>query len=167
MLLGSADTRQQQYPHEELLISHLISECRYAEAYLLLQREQSDLPATQFNLALCYYYAGNYQQSLIHLDKAKAVLLPVRINTNLRDDQFYKAIRQQQNQLNDHLQAVTKKYIDNFGDLFRDAIIRIQADCWLKLQNFAKVIEIAAPIAAKGYKNINDALQIAKNNINP
>ncbi|MBS7567049.1 tetratricopeptide repeat protein [Mucilaginibacter sp. Bleaf8] len=163
MLLGSTHTRQ-PYGDEELFINHLITQSRYAEAYILLQKESPDEPATQYNLALCHYWAGNFREALVCLDKAQ-VTLPA-VSGNAATDQFYTAIRKRQNQLDNHLQAITKKYIACFGVLTREAIVRLRTDCWLQLADFSKVIEVATPLANKNYKNISDALQIAKNKTN-
>lgn len=161
MLLGSNNTRQ-QYDNEEALIIVLLTQGRYAEAYALLMKESPDEPSTQYNLALCHYWAAQYQEALICLDRAQ-MTLPPRSNNNKAYNQFYAAILENQNQLDDHLHAITKKYIVLFEILTRDAILRLKTDCWLKLGNFSKVIETATPIAHKNYKNIAEALQIAKN----
>jgi hypothetical protein len=74
-------------------------------------------------------------------------------------------MRQQQNQQEDHLHAITKKYIASFDVLTRDAIVRLRIDCWLHLGEYAKVIELGTPVEHKNYKNIAEALIIAKNHI--
>jgi len=164
MLLGSTHTRQ-QYESEEALIVLLLIQNRYAEAYALLQKESPNEPSTQYNIALCHYRASNYQQALINLDKAQSVLPVIKGPSNNHSDQFYKDMREQQTQLNDHLQALTQKYISNFDVLTRDAIVRLKTDCWLNLGEYAKVVELATPIAHKNYKNVAEALEIAKNHI--
>jgi tetratricopeptide (TPR) repeat protein len=81
MLLGSTHTRQ-QYESEEVLIALLLTQKRYAEAYLLLQKESPNEPSTQYNMALCNYHACNYQQALFNLDKALSVLPVNKVLTN-------------------------------------------------------------------------------------
>ena len=161
MLLASADTHQ-QFAAEETFIIQLLAQSRYAEAYILLKQESPNQPATQYNLALCYYQNQYYREAIACLDKTLAIL-PLSDRANINTDQFYNAIRQQQNQHDDHLLGVTKKYISFFGDTFRDTITRLKTDCWLQLGDYAKVIETATPIAHKSYKNIAKALSIAKN----
>lgn len=164
MLLGSADTRH-QYPDEGNFIIQLLAQSRFAEAYVLLKKESPNEPTTQFNLALCYFKTRNYTEALACLDKAQSVLPTGNYNNNLQADQFYTALRKLQNQQADHLQGITKKYITFFNEQARDAIIRLQTDCWLQLGNFNKVIEIASPIAHKNYLNIANALSMAKNQL--
>ncbi|EHQ24857.1 hypothetical protein [Mucilaginibacter paludis] len=163
MLLGSTDTRQQQHHNEEALIIQLLSQSRYAEAYLLLQNEPPNIPSTQYNLALCHYWAGNYREALICLDKARVALPTGNKHPYALNNQFYTAILRQQNKLDDHRQAITKGYVSLFSVWVHDSIIRLQTDCWLQLGDFSKVIEVAAPIAHKNYQNVADALQKAKN----
>ncbi|CAM3823563.1 tetratricopeptide repeat protein [Mucilaginibacter galii] len=162
MLLGSTDTRQ-TYAQEEALIIDLIGQMRYAEAYLLLKKELPHEPSTQYNLALCHYWAGNYQEALICLDKAKTALPRNAGDPMLQNDQFYSVMSQKQNQQEEYLKPISKKFTNLFGVSTNDAIIRLKTDCWLQLGNFSKVIEIATPIASKNYKNIADALQVATN----
>jgi len=162
MLLGSTDTRQ-AYGQEEDLIIKLIGQMRYAEAYIFLKKESPNEPSTQYNLALCHYWAGNYQEALMCLDKAHTTLSRTTSSSTLQNDQFYNVIRQKQNQLDDHLKPISKKFVSLFGVITNDAIIRLKTDCWLQLDNFSKVVEIATPIASKNYKNIADALQVATN----
>jgi tetratricopeptide (TPR) repeat protein len=164
VLLGSNHTRQ-QYESEEVLVALLLTQNRYAEAYLLLQNESPNEPSTQYNMALCHYYACDYQQAIVNLDKAQSVFPVVKGLTNNHTDQFYYNMRQQQNQQDDHLHAITKKYIANFHVLTREAIVRLKTDCWLHLGEYAKVIELATPVEHKNYKNIAEALKIAKNHI--
>lgn len=164
MLLGSTHTRQ-HYESEEVLIALLITQNRYAEAYLLLQKELPNEPSTQYNMALCYYHACNYQQALVNLDKALFALPVNKGLSNNHTDQFYNNMRQQQNQQDDYLHAITRKYIASFDVLTRDAIVRLKTDCWLHLGEYTKVIELATPIEHKNYKNIAEALIIAKNHV--
>lgn len=162
MLLGSTHTRE-AYAQEEALIIDLISQMRYAEAYMLLKKEAPYEPSTQYNLALCHYWAGNYQEALMCLDKAQTALPRTTSSSTLQNDQFYNVIREKQNQHDDHLKPISKKFVSLFGVITNDAIIRLKTDSWLQLGNFSKVIEIATPIAFKNYKNIADALQVATN----
>lgn len=160
MLLGSTNPRQQN-GNEEALIIQLMTQKRYAEAYILLKNESPGEPSTQYNLALCHYSAGNYQEALICLDNALRALSPGNYPGKAPADQFYHVIRQMQNQTNDHLEGITKKYVTLFRDLVLDHVIRLQTDCWLKSGNFPKVVEIAKPLERKNYKNITEALQLA------
>jgi tetratricopeptide (TPR) repeat protein len=164
MLLGSTNTRQ-QYDDEEALVIMLLTQSRYAEAYVLLQKGSPNEPSIQYNIALCHFWRGNYQETLISLDKA-LMLMPASNNINPQHDQAYASMREFQNQSDDHLNPVTKKYIAFFDVLTRDAIIRLKTDCWVRIGDFSKVIETATPIAHKNYKNIAAALQIAKKNSN-
>jgi tetratricopeptide (TPR) repeat protein len=165
MLLASTNSHK-QYGNEETLILQLLIQQRYAEAYLLLNNEPPNDPATQYNLALCYYWAKQYQEAIICLDKVQTALPYQSSNVKLPNAQFYTVIVEQQNQRSDHLQGVSKRYISIFAVLMRDAIIRFKTDCWLQLGEYSKVIETAAPIAHKNYRNITEALQIANNRTN-
>lgn len=165
MLLGSTDPHS-SYQTEENFICQLISENRIAEAYTLLKRESANLPATQFNLALCFYWVENYKEAIACLDRAFAQLPAGMDNSNFNADQNDNAIRNRQNQTDSHRLPLTQKYISLFNAMVRDAIIRLKTDCWLQLGDFAKVIETAAPLTHKNYRNINEALQLAKNKLN-
>jgi tetratricopeptide (TPR) repeat protein len=164
MLLGSADPRQ-QYPNEETFIIQLFAQNRFAEAYVLLKKESPNDPAAQFNLALCYFRSRHYAEALACLDKAQSLLTVANQNNNLQADQFHTTLSKLQNQQNDHLQGITKKYITLFADEAKDAIIRLKTDCWLQLGNFSKVIEVAKPLAHKNYLNIANALSMAENQL--
>jgi tetratricopeptide (TPR) repeat protein len=164
MLLGSPGTRQ-QYNNEEALIIQLFAQSRYAEAYMLLMKEPPNLSSTQYNLALCYYWAGNYTESLICLDKARAALPGSSAPTDIRNNDFFRTAFRQQSKIDDHRQAISQNYFSLFTFLVHDHILRLQTDCWLQLENFFKVIEVATPIANKNYRNITNALQIANNKL--
>jgi tetratricopeptide (TPR) repeat protein len=163
MLLSSSNTHQ-QHASEEAFIIQLIGQQRYAEAYILLKKEPPSEPSVQYNLALCHYWAQNYQEALLSLDK-----IMINLPAGYKDaphDPFYAIIRERQNQEDEHLQAISKKHVTFFGLLVKDAIVRLKVDCWLQLGNFPKVIEIAMPIATRNYKNIVSAIQTAKNKSN-
>ncbi|RFZ95626.1 hypothetical protein D0C36_08945 [Mucilaginibacter conchicola] len=173
MLLGSNAgtnpvTKDRPTKSETELIATLISQSRYAEAYLLLKNEATDNTATQYNLALCLYWAGSYREALMSLDKAQ-LFMPVNTGsgkTNPATDSFYKAIREKQNGLDDHRNPVTQKNIELTTQMVADGIVRLKTDCWLQLGEYARVIDIATPIAYKNYLNIFEALTIAKQHLN-
>lgn len=149
---------------EEELICRLIDAGCFADAYLLLQAEQPDLPATQFNLALCYYSVECYKEALACAEKAR-VLLPVfQSKPNRDNDVWYKTMRDNQNQLSNYKQALSSRYIELLPILVADAIVRLKTDCWLQLKDYARVIETATPIAYKNYLNITEALNVARKN---
>lgn len=165
MLLGSTDLHQ-SHQTEDNFISQLIGENRFAEAYTLLKRESPNQAATQLNLALCFYWAESFKEAIACLDKTLPLLPPGTGNSSLNTDQHDKQLRDRQNQTDDHHLPVTQKYVSTFPALVRDAIIRLKTDCWLRLEDFAKVMETAQPIAHKNYRSINEALQLAKNKLN-
>ena len=159
MLLGSTANNQSQ-PNSESLVIQLLLQQRYAEAYDRLVSQQPTQNAL-YNMAVCLHWAGNYEAALSRLDHIQPA--PQLGNANgINSNSEYSAIRLKQNQTNDHLQGLTEVYIKTFPALAQDAIIRLKTDCWLKLDNYDKVRAIATPIASKGYKNITDALELAK-----
>ncbi|MCC8409182.1 hypothetical protein LJ707_09580 [Mucilaginibacter sp. UR6-1] len=165
MLLGSTQNNTANNA-DEVLIADLIRQGRYAEAYVLLKRAPTDEAATWYNLALCLYWLNNYRQTIMCLDHAQAQL-PVHNNSMAQHtDEVHKALTNKQNQTNDHLQSISKKYVAQFTGLVYDAILRLKTDCWLLLGEYSRVIELASPLAYKNYRNVNDALQIAKNKLN-
>ncbi|MBE9585132.1 hypothetical protein IM792_11785 [Mucilaginibacter sp. JRF] len=165
MLLGSTQTNTATNT-DEVLITHLLTQGRYAEAYALLKRAPTNEASTWYNLALCCYWLNNYRQTIMCLDHAQAQL-PVTNNRGVQHtDELHKALSDKQNQTNDHLQSISKKYVAQFTGEVHDAIVRLKTDCWLLLGEYARVIELASPIAYKNYRNVNDALQIAKNKLN-
>lgn len=163
MLLGANNNLSKTRGNsEEELICRLIDTRCFADAYLLLQAEPPDLPATQFNLALCYYSAEYYKEALASAEKAR-VLLPVfQSKPNQANDVWYKTMRDNQNQLNNYKQALTARHIELLPVRVADAIVRLKTDCWLQLKDYARVIETATPIAYKNYLNITEALNVAR-----
>lgn len=166
MLLGATDNKaHQRNSSNEDFICNLMSNNRYAEAYELLKAEPAEQTSTQFNLALCHFWVENYREALICLDRAQMLLPAGAAKPNLNTDGFYKAIRNKQNQLNDHQQPISQKHITLLATTVTDAIVRLKTDCWLQLKEYAWVIDIATPIAYKNYQNITEALNIAQQNI--
>jgi len=172
MLLGSNAsanpvTKDQSIKSEIELIAQLISQSRYAEAYQLLKAEVPDRTTTQYDLALCFCWIGSYREALMCLDKAQ-LFMPVMTvgKTNPSTDSFYKAIREKQNGLDDHRNPITQKNIELTTQMVADGIVRLKTDCWLQLGEYARVIDIATPIAHKDYLNITKALTIAKQHLN-
>ncbi|QXV65648.1 hypothetical protein FPZ42_14300 [Mucilaginibacter achroorhodeus] len=163
MLLGSNTTSPGvNHVLRTDFIVQLISQSKYAEAYQLLKAEPTDKPTTHYNLALCFYWTGNYREALIYLDKAQMFLPAGTIRSKQLIDEFYKNLRDKQNQLNDHQTAITDQYLHAFPEMVADGIIRLKTDCWLQLKEFAIVVETATPIAYKQYRNITEALTTAK-----
>jgi len=160
MLLGNP-TGNDPSPDSEPLVTSLMLQQRYAEAYELLVDKQPAQSSTLYNLALCLYWIGSYQAALNKLD-----LIHLRPNLSdgnrLNDDTFYHEIKNKQNLSDDHLHGMTEFYIQRFPASFQDAVIRLKIDCWSQLGNHAKVIATASAVAHKGYKNISDALRLAK-----
>lgn len=167
MLLGSNQAAQS--PNGTSLhgfIARLINQSLYADAYVLLIKEAREQTVTQYNLALCFYHTGSYTEALLCLDKAQAYL-PVNPNKNYPvTDAFHTAMLEDQHQLNDHLFALTAKHVQLLPQKIADSIIRLKTDCWMQLGNYAKVIEIATPVAYKQYGNITEALAVAKKHLN-
>ncbi len=165
MLLGADNNLNKTRGNsEEELICQMINTRCFADAYLLLQAEPPDLPATQYNLALCYYSAAYYKEALASAEKAR-VLLPVfQSKPNRDNDVWYKTMRDNQNQLDDYKQALSARGIDLLPIQVADAIVRLKTDCWLQLKDYARVIETATPIAYKNYLNITEALNVARKN---
>lgn len=164
MLLGANNTHQQQNS-EEAIIVQLINQGRYTEAYGLLLKEPPGTAVTQFNMALCLYWVQNYSAALQCLDKAAMALQSMANASAQPPDAAYQSIINKQNQTNDHLLAVDKKYLLLFGNRFRDAIVRFKTDCWLQLNEWSRVIETATPVQHKKYGNITHALQTAQNKL--
>lgn len=159
MLLGSTANNDTS-AGTELLITHLMMQQRYAEAYEMLMNQQSTQTSVLYNLAICLYWSGNYQQALTRLESIR--LAPQLNNGNkLSANNDLKMIKSKQNQSDDHLNGISEAYVRSFPALVHDAIVRLKTDCWLQLGNYAKVIAVASPIVPKGYQNITDALNLA------
>ena len=160
MLLGNP-TGNDPSPDSEPLVTSLMLQQRYAEAYELLVDKQPAQSSTLYNLALCLYWIGSYQAALNKLDLIH--LAPNLGNGNrLNSDAVYQEIKNKQNLSDDHLYGISECYIHTFPASFQDAIIRLKIDCWSKIGDHSKVIAIAAAVAHKGYKNISDALRLAQ-----
>jgi tetratricopeptide (TPR) repeat protein len=159
MLLGTANNNDKLPPDESLVIQLMLQQ-RYAQVYELLTKQEPRQPSALYNMALCLHWGGNYQAALSRLESIQ-LATHIGNDNKLNGNSDYNAITTKQNQTNDYLHGMSEPYIKNFPELANDAIIRLKADCWLKLGNFAKVIAIATPIANKGYQDITDALQLA------
>jgi hypothetical protein len=159
MLLGST-TNNNTSSDTELLILQLFLQQRYAEAYELLNNQQSTQTSVLYNKALCLHWSGNYQAALSQLDNIR---LTSQLNTGnkLNANNNYEQIRSKQNETDDYLQGISEAYLKSFPASVHDAIVRLKTDCWLHLGNYANVVTVATPIAHKGYKNITDALKLA------
>ncbi|MEJ7560768.1 MAG: CDC27 family protein [Pedobacter sp.] len=160
MLLGTVPNNNTPQ-NTELLVLQLIMQGSYAEAYELLINQQPSGTAVLYNIALCLHWSENYQEAIDCLEQIHLDRYPI-IENKLGADIGYKKIRTRQNQTADYLNAISERYLKHFPVLVHDAIIRLKTDCWLRLGNFQKVIAIASPIAHKGFKDINDALNLAK-----
>jgi hypothetical protein len=159
MLLGS--TANSNNPSEtEPMVIQLMLQQRYAEAYELLNNQQSTQTSVLYNKALCLHWSGNYQAALTQLD---SIRLEPQLNngSKLNADNGYKEIRSKQNETDDYLHGISEAYLKSFPALVHDAIVRLKTDCWLHLGKYANVVAVATPIAHKGYKNITEALKLA------
>ena len=161
MLLGK--TPNNPSTDTELLVTQLFSQKRYADAYELLTNQQTNKNSDFYNIALCLHWSGNYQEALHRLELIQ-VERKLSNETKFSNDTAYSKIRMMQNQTEDYLQWITESYITQFPASFNDAIVRLKTSCWLQLGNFAKVITTATPLARKGFKDIDDALQLANAN---
>lgn len=157
MLLGSATNKE--FNGDESFIVQLLLQKRYAEAYRLLADVQPT-PSILYNMALCLHHSQKYHEALSRLDSIQ--LAPqVGTGTKFKSDSLFKAINDRQKESDDFLNGMTEAYIRSFPDFANDAVTRLKTDCWLQLEDYAKVVATATPIAHKGYKNITDALYLA------
>lgn len=159
MLLGTTN-KKDVLPFDESFIIQLMLQKRYAQVYELLMHQQSTQPSSLYNIALCLYWSGDFEEALIRLENIRLATQMANHN-KLTADSYLKAITIRQNQTDDYLYGMTEAYIENFPELAGDAVVRLKTDCWLQLGNYEKVIAVATPTAHKGYKNITDALQLA------
>ena len=161
-LLGSTYENSAQ-GNEDEFIAQLLQQNKYVEASELLRKESAEEPSTLFNMALCHYWVEQFQETLLYLHQAQ-LRLPASIRASgLSNNPLSTTLGTKQNRSDGYTQPITKKYVTLFAPLVAEAIIRLKTDCWLRLGNYAKVIEIATPLANKNYKNINEALQVAQN----
>ncbi|WP_374166172.1 hypothetical protein [Arcticibacter sp. MXS-1] len=160
MLLGSTVNHKATSGSEPFILQLLLQQ-RYAEAYELLINQRSVSTAALYNTALCLHWSGNYEQALSHLERIQFTP-PVSRASPLNPDKEFNQIRNKQNQTDDYLQGMSEAYVESFPALVHDAIVRLKTNCWLQLSNYAKVIAIATPIAHKGYKDITEALKLAR-----
>ena len=162
MLLGSTQNNNPS-PDQELLTTQLLIQERYAEAYELLINRQSKTTTVLFNISLCLHWSGNYQGALAHLDLVNMEY--AQISQNRKTDSNFERIKAKQNQTDDYLQGISESYLKHFPTSVQDAIIRLKTNCWLNIGDFEKVIAVANPISHKGFKDIEDALAVAKQGI--
>ncbi len=163
MLLGNNHSRQENIPQEnEGWILQLMSDGCYAEAYLLLKKEQAGRVSSRYNLALCCYFAGEYQQALYRLDEALSVFRPMPGHDAMQKDDVYKALIIAQNKTDSYRKGIDEKYVSHFPDMMKDNILRLKVDCFLVLKQWNKLIETAALLRTKDYRNVAEALAAEK-----
>lgn len=162
MLLGSERNSSSTPTHlNENLVVLLLNQGRYAEAYTILNQDAASGITVFFNLALCHFWAEDYDEALHCLDRIEP-LAKWREGDNIVQDAAYHKIEIKQRGTNDHLEGLSNDYLKLFGVKVRDHLIRLKTDCWIALGNYSKVIETATPIEHKGYLNIVYALKTAR-----
>ena len=161
MLLGS-----QQYPNNSNGLSDkndewivlLLSNGQYVEAYRLLKSEPQQKLSTIFNLALCSYFAEEYEQTLSRLDEALAKLQPNPVDNTFVNDDLYKKLESIQNADDSYLQGMTEMYIRHFPYIVKNSILRIKIDCYLALSLWNRIIELAPLLKSYEYQNVEEAV---------
>ena len=153
--LGGANRPQEQY--DEWIVQ-MLSNGQYTEAYRLLKNTPPQSLSTLLNLALCSYYAEEYESALHKLDEALVKLQHTPADTTLINDELFKKLERVQNADNTYLQGVTEAYVRHFPYIVKSSIIRIKIDCYLALCAWNKVIELAAPLQNCNYQNIEIAV---------
>ncbi len=163
MLLGNnTPNRQDTTPQvNEDWVVQLISNGQYAEAYLLLSKETSRKISSLYNLALCSYFAGKYEQTIYRLDEALSTFRPAPDSNPVEDD-LYNAIVRVQNATDAYQTGITEKYVQRFPGITKDNILRLKIDAYLALERWNKVIETAALLKNKNYRNVEEALHVAE-----
>ena len=160
MLLGNQPQTNSNNPSEQYdeWIVQLLSGKQYVEAYRLLKSEPPQKLSTLFNLALCLYFAEEYEQSLYQLDAALAKLQPnITSNFSINDD-LYKKLESKQNVDNSYMQGITDKYVRHFPYMVKSNILRMKIDCYRALCQWNKIMELAAPLRNENYRNVEEAV---------
>ena len=139
-------------------IAQLLSDKQYVEAYQLLKTEPQQKLSTLFNMALCMYFAKEYEQTLTKLDEALAKLQCPPDKQPLLYDDLYKKLEAIQNTSNSYLLGISDDYARNFQYLLKNNILRIKVDCYRALCLWNKVIELAALLKSHNYQNVESAV---------
>ena len=160
MLLGNQQQANSSNPSEQYdeWIAQLLSDKQYVEAYQLLKSKPPQNLSALFNLALCLFFAKEYEQSLYQLDAALAKSQPNPTDNFSFNDDLHKKLESIQNADNTYLQGITDRYVQHFPHMVRSNILRIKVDCYRALRRWNKVIETATLLTGHNYRNVEDAV---------
>lgn len=142
--------------------AELILSGRYAEAFVLLDKPGENSVAGLFNLALCHIYAGDHAAALVRLEAALSAIRRSGIPAPPPQSPPLRTITEIQNRSDSYRRPFTAEYVKVFPHIAHDSILRLIVDCHAALGNNNKVAETGAPLAAKGYANVMEALEKIK-----
>lgn len=142
----------------------------YADAFLLFSKLKSDEKqiAAQYNLGLCYWFAGEKQPAFETLEKAFSALkkkAPVPKNPLTAQDTF-TVLAQSEAGRTDYLKPMPPKLPDLLPDAAKRNILRLLIDVSQALENWEAVMTYAAALqpAEKNYENVRKATDEAQKN---
>jgi len=140
----------------------MISIYMYEEAWTLLDSMQPESIPQLYNKAICLYDARDNETILRLLDRAWTLLQQLDGGLQSPRSPQIDAIREIQKDALTYLQPVTLEYTQMFPHILKESILRLMVDSWSELGNNAKVLQIATPLASKGYRNIHQAIEKTK-----
>ncbi|MDV0444567.1 hypothetical protein MmiAt1_00950 [Methanimicrococcus sp. At1] len=142
----------------------------YADAFLLFSKLTSDENqiAAQYNLALCFYFAGEKQQAFEKLEKASAALkkkAPVPKNP-LTAQNTFTILAQSEAGQTDYLKPMPQKLPELLPESAKRNVLRLLIDVCAALENWDGVMNYAAVLqpADKNYGNVKKAVGEAQKN---
>lgn len=142
----------------------------YADAFLLFSKLSADENriAAQYNLGLCYWFAGENQPALEKLEKAFSALkkkAPVPKNP-LTAQNTFTVLSQSEAGQTDYLKPMPQKLPDLLPDAAKRNILRLLIDVCAALENWEAVMNYAAALqpAEKNYENVKKATDEAQKN---
>ena len=131
----------------------------YAQAYRIFN-DLSKKPNVSilFNLAICHFRSGEYQESAKSLERALQ-LIPMSPAEKVVDSTYDK-LRVVDRSENDYMAPFDLELPTVLPQYARECIRRCLVDSYLELRSWDKVRSIAAMIGEEGFDNVNKALMI-------
>ncbi|MDR2944635.1 MAG: hypothetical protein LBU81_06115 [Methanosarcinales archaeon] len=142
----------------------------YADAFLLFSKLKPDENqiAAQYNLGLCYRFAGENQPAFETLEKTFSVMkkkAPIPKNPLIAQKTF-AVLSQTEAGQTDYLKPMPQKLPDLLPDAAKRNILRLLIDVCQALENWDAVMNCAAALqpAEKNYENVKKAMDEALKN---
>lgn len=165
MLLGNNTTKNNQTPYNEFLCCFLYSQGKYAESYNLLNNSK-DSVSKYYNMALCCYWAEDYEQTILYLEQSITKLSNLNRPKLVGLDSIEAKIKDKQKKTDDFITFLLEEYMYTFPNETFDNCLRFKVECLKHLKQWSSLLKVTSLIENKKYRNVELAIQEANKNIN-